>query len=220
MPSLKVYLAGSLFSQKDLLGNATLADCVRAASSGRYECVLPQDVESRVDGPMGVRDADLKLLMGCDAGIFKFDGVELDSGTVVEFVFAKCIDMPAVLLRTDFRKSGDQGHGMEPWNLMCSFFPRTGSLVLDSLSGYKSCLEKGGTALAAAKGVYESVAQGLVERLDAAIASKPLAKTPGEMEAILHWAMRFPGGGLERLCEEEPGFVDSLIRRRQGRGWI
>ena len=72
--------------------------------------------------------------------VANFDGTDLDSGTVVEFCFAKMMDMPALLLRTDFRDSGD--HTLpdgEPWNLMCSHYPRTGVLYLNAMMLYHQC---------------------------------------------------------------------------------
>jgi len=42
-------------------------------------------------------------LLNCDLALFNFDGPELDLGTVVEFLFAKFADIPALILRMDFR---------------------------------------------------------------------------------------------------------------------
>ena len=55
----------------------------------------------------------------------------LDSGTVVEFVYAKLLDIPAVILRTDFRGGGDQDTDGDAWNLMVSFYPRTRNVTLE-----------------------------------------------------------------------------------------
>lgn len=84
-----------------------------------------------------IRDADISALLSCDLALFNYDGCELDSGTVVEFMFAKFADIPSVLLRTDFRAGGDSGEN--PWNLMTSYYPRTETLVLDAAKIYASC---------------------------------------------------------------------------------
>ena len=72
-----------------------------------------------------IRNQDLKQVMACDLALFNFDGTDLDSGTVVEFMMAKVLDIPSVLLRSDFRASGDQEREGDDWNLMCSFYPRS-----------------------------------------------------------------------------------------------
>lgn len=74
--------------------------------------------------------------------LFNFDGAELDSGTVVEFVIAKFADIPAVLLRTDFRRGGDSHR--DPWNLMVSDWPRTEKVIIHSMELYQSIRPKHG----------------------------------------------------------------------------
>lgn len=86
--------------------------------------------------------------MESDVCVFAFDGTDLDSGSVVEFMATKFLDIPAVIYRTDFRG----GSGEEPlvgtknsagdehcykWNLMCSFYPRTKVLYLNSMVEYQ-----------------------------------------------------------------------------------
>ena len=88
-----------------------------------------------------IRDIDIVTLIGCDLALFNFDGPELDSGTVTEFMFAKFADIPSLLLRTDFRRGGDQGE--DPWNLMMSFYPRTRTLCLNSMEIYKKASSTG-----------------------------------------------------------------------------
>ena len=134
---MKVYFAGSLFTHKDLAGNAMLADEIGRVSGGKFECLLPQNIEHRSSSPKEIRDADISALLSCDLALFNYDGCELDSGTVVEFMFAKFADIPSVLLRTDFRAGGDSGEN--PWNLMTSYYPRTETLVLDAAKIYASC---------------------------------------------------------------------------------
>ncbi len=125
------YFAGELFSHKHLLGNAYLAKEIFDQSNGQFIAVLPQDLELRSREPQDIRDNDILGLLQCDLALFNYDGPELDSGTVVEFMFAKFADIPAVILRTDFRSGGDQKG--DPWNLMTSFYPRTETIVTPSI---------------------------------------------------------------------------------------
>ena len=96
---LKIYFAGDLFDAKDLGGNLMLAMAIEKKSAGRYQIMLPQNGESEVVNRTSqtIRDADFELLYNCDIIIANFDGHDLDSGTVVEFCFAKMVDMPALL---------------------------------------------------------------------------------------------------------------------------
>ncbi|MEM9058500.1 MAG: nucleoside 2-deoxyribosyltransferase, partial [Pseudomonadota bacterium] len=105
--ALSVYFAGALFSHKDLIGNALVAAAVDRLSDGRYRCLVPQDLEQSSGRAMDIRDQDLRAVIESDLAIFNFDGTDLDSGTVVEFVTAKQLDLPSVLVRSDFRLAGD-----------------------------------------------------------------------------------------------------------------
>jgi nucleoside 2-deoxyribosyltransferase len=136
-----VYLAGELFSLKHLIGNAWLAEGIYEKSHGRFRCVLPQDFfELRGRSGHSIRDYNLRALVACDLALFNFDGSDLDSGTVVEFMFAKFADIPSVLLRTDIRGAGD--HRASPWNLMAGFFPRTTEVIIPSLFNYRGALKR------------------------------------------------------------------------------
>jgi nucleoside 2-deoxyribosyltransferase len=168
----KVYLAGGLFDLRHLAGNAKLGEQVGVQSGGRYEAYLPQDYEPESLDAKAIRDSDFKGLLNCDAAIFQYDGTELDSGTVVEFMAAKFADIPSLLLRTDFRRGGDRNE--EPWNLMCSFYPRTVSLVADAMhlyveSGHEQC----GGVLAADK-AFATLGKRVVEKLDEVMAMAPV----------------------------------------------
>ena len=119
MPSAKkVYWAGGLFDLKDLIGNRMLADAFDRQAAGRWQAVLPQENEANGTRSDSIRDNDLEMLFSSDAVIANFDGTDLDSGTVAEFCFAKFLDLPAVLLRTDFRNNNDVATCPDPWNLI------------------------------------------------------------------------------------------------------
>src|SRR3954471_3430567 len=121
--SYTVYFAGELFSLKHLIGNAWLAEAIYEKSHGKYRCLLPQDLIPPGRTGRSIRDQDLRALIACDLALFNYDGPDLDSGTVVEFMYAKFADIPSVLLRSDIRNAGDFRN--EPWNLMSSYYPRT-----------------------------------------------------------------------------------------------
>ncbi|MEY4488049.1 MAG: hypothetical protein RIQ79_557 [Verrucomicrobiota bacterium] len=182
--SLTVYFAGELFSAKHLIGNAYLAEAIHAASHGRYLCRLPQDFELRGTHPQLIRDKDIRSLLDCDFALFNFDGPELDSGTVVEFMFAKFADIPSVILRSDFRSAGDQPGG-DPWNLMASFYPRTISVPVHSIALYKK-------AAAARRAPLDDVTR---------LAGQHSSATAQRMcEQIATLAVR----GLDRVAKQEP----------------
>jgi len=137
MDSLDIYFAGDLFDHKHLIGNALLADYIERMSSNAYRCLLPQDQEHSTNRQLSIRNQDLKMVIESDVGLFNFDGADLDSGTVVEFMVAKQLDIPAVLLRTDIRSSGDQDGGDDNWNLMCSNYPRSETLSVNAMDIYQ-----------------------------------------------------------------------------------
>src|SRR6516165_12079665 len=161
---VSVYFAGELFSVKHLLGNAALAEAIARLSCGRFVCVLPQNLEDRAMSAHEIRDQDIVALLNCDLAIFNFDGPELDSGTVAEFMLAKFADIPSLLLRTDFRRGGDQGH--DPWNLMISFYPRTKTLCVDSMALYKTGLSQGLDPSGAADWMLNQIAAQIVKELE------------------------------------------------------
>ena len=81
-----VYFAGDLFNHKDLTGNLLLAEAIERESSGRYVCVLPQHLEQSTSRSIDIRNNDLSKIVSADLILVNFDGTELDSGTVVEFL--------------------------------------------------------------------------------------------------------------------------------------
>ena len=103
-----IYFGGSLFNHKDLTGNALLAEYIEKCSDNKYRCILPQNVEQHQTTALDIRNKDIAKIIECDLGLFNFDGTELDAGVVVEFMLAKFLDIPAVILRSDFRTCGEK----------------------------------------------------------------------------------------------------------------
>ena len=174
--SFSIYFAGALFDHKDLTGNALLASSIEQVSNGRYYCILPQNLEQTAVRAVDVRNQDLKHVMECDLAIFNFDGTELDSGTVVEFMFAKFLDIPSVIVRSDFRRAGDQAKDGDDWNLMASSYPRTRKVQLNATKWYQEETAKGGTLQEGLNRLHQRIASALLEQLDAVRREGPLVQ--------------------------------------------
>jgi nucleoside 2-deoxyribosyltransferase len=226
--SYTVYFASELFSLKHLIGNAYLAEAIYEKSHGKYLCVLPQNLEQRRTTAQSIRDADIRALLGCDLALFNYDGSELDSGTVVEFMFAKFADIPAVILRSDFRPGGDQIG--DPWNLMSSFYPRTATVVLNSISLYKSARQTrlrtsrlrnpldevvslaGQHSTADAQTMCDSIAEACVSALDRMVATE--AVMPKHLrEEVYQWLSLMPNlhGNPKDLKREFEGMLERKV---------
>jgi hypothetical protein len=207
--SLKVYFAGELFDHKDLTGNALLASHIGKGSEGQYECILPQDLEQATERAVDIRNQDLKQVIECDLAIFNFDGPDLDSGTVVEFIVAKFLDIPAVIVRSDFRSSGDQSKDGDDWNLMCSFYPRTKIVQFNAMAMYQAAIGESGSFGESMDRLYSKIAALLIDGLDEVRNVPPVFKgDKKQLEDLYRWGLRFPGGGLETLLSES-----SRVRR-------
>jgi len=210
--SKKIYFAGALFTHKDLIGNALLAKSIEGASEGKYQVHLPQHVETPQDRAEAIRDEDLKAVLESDMALFNFDGTELDSGTVVEFMLAKFLDLPSVILRTDFREGGDQKDG-DNWNLMCSFYPRTQVVKVNAMFWYQENLER--IQKGDVSGAYEGLALLIVAALDK-VQSEPtlLPSDPEKLKTIYEWVSNFAGPSFEKLVKNTVD-LDALINRRK-----
>ena len=212
MQTRKIYFAGALFNHKDIIGNLLLAKAVECLSEKRYCVMLPQDCESNnLRNVNEIRDRDLELLFSCDCIVASFDGTELDSGTVVEFCFAKQLGLPAVLLRTDFRKGGD--NGTEPWNLMCSGYPRTTTLLVSAMEQYHRL--KTDNALESAEFVCRETALLIINALDELFAAKPLLSVD-EAERVMNCAVKTTGGILAELFPVMR--IKNICRQKQEKG--
>lgn len=209
-----VYFASELFSAKHLIGNAYLAEAIFEKSHGKFLCMLPQNLEQRMTTAQSIRDNDLRTLLECDLGLFNYDGTELDSGTVVEFMFAKFADIPSVILRSDFRSGGDQRG--DPWNLMTSFYPRTANVLVDSLGIYKGAIKRrpalpsdevirlaGQHSTADAQTMCDQIAQACVRALDRVLLMPPVM--PKHLrEEVYNWLALMPGlRGKEKVLRKD-----------------
>ncbi|MBR2434365.1 MAG: nucleoside 2-deoxyribosyltransferase [Lentisphaeria bacterium] len=196
---ITIYWAGDLFDFKDLTGNVEMAAAVEARSAGKYQVKLPQLSESNsLRTITAIRDADLELLFSCDCIVANFDGCDLDSGTVVEFCFAKMLDLPAVLLRTDFRTGCDQGPGGDPWNLMCSGYPRTNTVVLHGMQVFHQHYKGAEDWKNKLDSYRNDIAERVIHALDQSIAADPVFPV-AVMEEQYARAAAAAGGSLPAL---------------------
>jgi nucleoside 2-deoxyribosyltransferase len=224
--SYTVYFASELFTLKHLIGNAYLGEAIYEKSHGRYLCQLPQDFEARSRTPQAVRDQDIRALLACDLAFFNFDGSELDAGTVIEFMFAKFADIPAVILRSDFRQGGD---GSDPWNLMASFYPRTVNVRVHSLLAYKTAMKRrrrkldeiirlaGQHSSADAQLMCEEIAAACVRAFDRVLAEEPIM--PKHLrEEVYNWLALMPGlRGKEKELRKE---LELCLKRKVERALL
>jgi hypothetical protein len=170
-----------------------------------------------------VRDRSLRTLAACDLALFNFDGSDLDAGTVAEFLFAKFADIPSVLLRSDPRSRG--GHG-GPWTLMCSFYPRTEQVILDSLTLYRKFAKQrrlrlvdmhllaGQHSSAAAQSACEVIAAHVVRALDRVLREEPVMPKYVRAE-VYTWLALLPGlrGPAKKLRKEFEQILERKVDR-------
>ena len=215
-----VYFAGALFDHKELIGNALLASYIDDLSKGKYKCVLPQDLEQTTDRAVVIRNQDLAQVMKCDLAIFNFDGSELDSGTVVEFLYAKSLDIPSVIIRSDFRGSGEQGEEGDKWNLMASFYPRTRKLEFNSKDWYQSKISSPKNVqhlFDMADPLYKKMAKAVINELDAVKENPPIISIDRDQGFnIYNWALLFPGNGLDEVGLD----IRNIIVSKKNKGLI
>lgn len=212
----KLYFAGDLFDHKHLIGNHLLADFIHQHSEKVIECVLPQQFEPPTGRSVAIRDLDLKLVLDCDVALFNFDGTDLDSGTVVEFMLAKMLDIPCVILRTDIRLAGDQSDEGDPWNLMVSGYPRSQVLKVNALALYRKSLI---TDADLPGQMYGSLAQSIVAGLRTAVSEPTLFSDESDALAAYTLAARFPGSSFEALIASQGSdYLRKLVQSKRDKG--
>lgn len=210
---LKIYYAGDLFDAKHLIGNVLIGSAINRISNGRYLSDLPQDSEVQQQRGKAIRDSDLWRLIGADVALFNFDGTDLDSGTVVEFVYAKAADIPSVIIRTDFRAAGDAED--VPWNLMAGYYPRTENLLLHAMEIYRDALGDDPVGTPAATERYATlIAEKVVPALDRVVAMPPILPAE-DAEAVYKWLAMMPG--YEVGDEEAMRQTAGLLRHKRER---
>jgi hypothetical protein len=230
-----VYAAGGMFNQHELTTNVLIKEAVWRLSSGKFQLILPQSVELKDIDAAYIRNVALLEVVKADIIIARFDGLELDAGTVVEFAMAKSLGKPVVILRCDSRHllKGIElppGKGLdEPYNLMVRSWPRTVEVHIESLLGYIGLLAEERKALGDSvtfqttikaelntvkKGVDE-IAKKIIDGLEAVIKMK--SSYPPEYQEIVYKALRYsPGSGFDQLLTENE--LAEIIQRLRKNG--
>jgi nucleoside 2-deoxyribosyltransferase len=234
LKSYSVYAAGGIFTQHDLASNVFLKDSVWRQSNGKFELILPQSKElrelDRSDIAAYIRNVDLVQILKSDMVMARFDGLELDAGTVVEFMFAKFLGKPAVIMRCDSRRLGGENLD-DPYNLMVRNWPRTVEIHFDSLINFVGGFAEEWNTLGnvdtfqmkikaesntVMKG-FDEIAQRLIQGLEAVLEMK--SPYPEEYQEIVYKAMRYsPGGGYEQLLPEEE--LEDLVEQFRKTGTL
>ncbi|MEJ2412958.1 MAG: nucleoside 2-deoxyribosyltransferase [Anaerolineales bacterium] len=228
----QIYCAGGLFTQDELSTNILLKEAVWRLSGGKFQLFLPQSREiqelDREDVEPYIRNTDLLEVVRADILLARFDGLELDSGTVVEFTTAKILGKPAVILRTDFRRV-DFGGLCEPYNLMVKNWPRTVEVQLHSFAMWADLFvqERQGSdrvegseilmeaELSTLQKSLDEVARLLIKGLEEVI-QLPSPYPPHIQETIYQAFRHSPGRGFEELLSEEE-LERLLVRFRKNR---
>lgn len=184
----KVYVAGDLFDFKHITGNLVLAQHLEKLSNGLYTCILPQNWEGTLQSSIDIRNKDIASVMQADLVLFNFDGADLDSGTMIEFVLAKMLDIPSVLLRTDFRNGGYLFG--DDWNNMIFGFPRSvvvkcPALVLNNDHGIDE--------------MHQTIAQSIIKAFEIVLQEKPVLNTYEEIFSAYQHVITMCGSGLDQL---------------------
>jgi nucleoside 2-deoxyribosyltransferase len=225
--SYLVHLAGGLFTQHELATNVYLKEAIWRLSKKRFELVLPQSKElrhlDRSNLAAYIRNSDIRLVLQSDIIIACFDGQELDSGTVVEFMLAKMLGKPAVIIRTDSRHLNGEELD-DPFNLMLRNWPRTLEVYNDSFADYSQMIAEARTTLlgtgqfeailevelAAIKQGIDAFADMVVKALNAVIEID--SPYPPDLREALYEAIRFtPGADFDQLLTDEN--LGELIQR-------
>lgn len=190
-----VYFAGELFDQKHITGNILLARAIEKASQQRYVCTLPQDWEGDAHSTnIAIRNKDIESVLRADCVLFNFDGPDIDSGTVVEFMVAKMVDIPVVLLRTDCRNGGYLFG--DNWNLMLSSYPRSYVVTWNALVGYNNLNHD-------MQAMHTILATSIIEGFEKARGESPLLNTSEELLSAYKHVVNMCGGNLQKSLPVE-----------------
>jgi nucleoside 2-deoxyribosyltransferase len=122
---MRVYLAGPLFTVAERRFLAWLRDSLNALAGVR--ALWPGDLFSDVDLERLGEAAKAHIFQGCVEGLTGsdlvvawLDGPQVDDGTAWELGHAFARGIPALGLRTDFRRAGDTPHSLVNCMIECS----------------------------------------------------------------------------------------------------
>lgn len=229
-----IYSAGGLFTQDELGTNVMLKEAVWRLSNGKFQIFLPQSREiQELDQPnieAFIRNTDLLEVVKADILLARFDGLELDSGTVMEYMLAKFLGKPTVILRSDFRSVSFLPL-VEPYNLMVKNWPRTVDIHLNSYRIWAELFaeERQGSGdseplqglmkaeLGTLQKSVDEVAKQVITALEAVIKLK--SPYPPEYQEVVYQASRFnPGSGFDELLTTSE--LAEIIQRLRKNGTL
>jgi nucleoside 2-deoxyribosyltransferase len=229
-----VYSAGGLFTQDELATNILLKEAIWRLSHGKFQLFLPQSRElqelGRLDVETYIRNTDLMEVVKADIILARFDGLELDSGTVVEFAIAKCLGKPTVILRSDFRRVSFAGL-CEPYNLMVKNWPRTIEIHLNSFGIWADIFSKERQVssdsdtlqgmmkaeLGTMQKSLDEVAKQVIAALEEVIEMK--SPYPPEYQEVVYQASRYsPGSGFSELMTKSK--LEEIVQRLRRNGTL
>lgn len=197
-----VYFAGDLFDQKHITGNWILARQIEKHSGNRFTCLLPQDIECGQNKcEIDIRNRDIQAIVESDVVLFNFDGADVDSGTAVEYVIAKMLDIPSVILRTDCRRV-IYAFG-EDWNLMMSGFPRCVPIKHSALALYNEVgLEK----------THQKIAEAIIAGFERVMKEQSLLKSYKEILMAYNFVLKMCGGKLKEMIPQK--FLSEIVTKK------
>ena len=230
----RIYSAGGLFTQDELATNILIKEAVWRLSNGKFQLFLPQSRElqelNRSDVEIHIRNTDLLEVVKADIILARFDGLELDSGTVVEYAMAKYLGKPTVILRSDFRRVSFAGF-CEPYNLMVKNWPRSVEIQLNSFGIWADLFteERQGLGdsdtlqgmmkveLSTLQKSVDEVAKQVLAGLEAVIERK--SPYPPEYQEVVYQAARYsPGSGFDKLLTTSE--LDEIMQRLRKNGTL
>ena len=214
--------------------NVLIKEAVWRLSNGKFQLILPQFRElrelDRPDVEAYLRNIDLLEVVTADILLARFDGLELDSGTVVEFAMAKNLGKPTVILRCDFRRLSGIGVG-EPYNLMVKNWPRTVELHLHSNMVWAALLAEerqilGNHApfqatmkaeLGMVQKSVDEIAKQVIAAMEAVLEME--SPYPPEYQEVVYKAARIsPGSGFDQILTASE--LDQTIQRLRDNGTL
>jgi nucleoside 2-deoxyribosyltransferase len=229
-----VYSAGGLFTQDELATNVMIKEAVWRLSNGKFQLFLPQSREFQELDQSSleayIRNTDLLQVVKADILLVRFDGLELDSGTVVEYMMAKFLGKPTVILRSDFRSVSFLPL-CEPYNSMVKNWPRTMEIHLNSFGIWAELFsaERQGLGdseplqrlmkaeLGTLQKSVDEVAKQVTAALEAVIEMK--SPYPPEYQEVVYKALRFsPGSGFDQLLTARE--LAEIIQRLRKNGTL
>ena len=229
-----IYSAGGLFTQDELATNVMIKEAVWRLSNGKFQLFLPQSREfQELDQPdieAYIRNTDLLEVVKADILLVRFDGLELDSGTVVEYMMAKFLGKPTVILRSDFR-SVSFLPSCEPYNLMIKNWPRTMEIHLNSYgiwAEFFSAERKSHSDGESMQGLMnaeldtlqksvDEVARQVIAALEAVLEMKS-PYPPEVQDAVYRTSRLSPGSGFDQLLTASE--LDETIQRLRRNGTL